>query len=241
MKKLMFVAVAVLAAATYADCGKEPVPQGECAEVYDVAMSLKTTVCKCKSLSTKINVPCGKEKITACVAWREVASKKVNGVIWACGCTCIDDTGSSLQWPDEQLFWIASDKIILQDTMEVDHLYRIGKKNEKVEFAANYGALRLAGTGTFDAKSMKVKKVSGNVAGLWVGPLDCSDDSGAICPNYDLCDPDPEAPQVDETVAYGTFTVKYNSSLSKKYADGKIVDPVSEKIWNLDIVDYYCE
>ena len=237
MKKLMFVAVAVLAAATYADCGKEPVAQGDCAEVYDVAMSLKTTVCKCKALTTKTLVPCGKEKSTDCVAWREVASKKVNGVIWSCGCTCIDYTGSSLQEPDDQLFWIAKDKIILADTMEVDHLYRIGKKNEKVEFAANYGALRLAGTGTFSGN--KVKKVSGNVAGLWLAQYDCADETlSSYCPNYDLCDI--ETVGVDETVAYGTFTVKYNSGLSKKFAAGK-ADPVSEKIWNYDLVDYYCE
>ena len=233
MKKLMFVAVAALATATYADCGKEPVV-GECAEVYDVVMNLKTTVCKCKALTTKA-VPCGKDSEEICLSWREVASKKVNGVIWACGCTCLDYAGSSLQDPDDQLFWIAKDKILLQDVMEIDHLYRIGKKNEKVEFAANYGALRLAGTGTFSGD--KVKKVSGNVAGLWLAAPECWDDT-AYCPNFDLCDTDQTG--VDETVAYGTFTVKYNSGLSKKFAAGK-ADPVSEKVLGYDLVEYYCE
>ena len=239
MKKLMFVAVAVLAAAAYADCGKEPVPQGECAEVYNVVMSLKTTVCKCKALTTKTAVPCGKETSTECVAWREVASKKVEGVIWSCGCTCIDYAGASIEDPDGQLFWIAKDKIILNDEIEIDHLYRIGKKNEKVEFAANYGALRLAGTGSFDAKNMKVKSVSGSVAGLWLAQYDCADETlSSYCPNYGICDLDLG---VDETVAYGTFTIKYNASTSKKFAAGK-ADPVNaEKFAKYEFVDYYCE
>ena len=55
-----------------------------------------------EKMSKKEKVPCGKAVTSMCVSWREVASKKVEGVIWSCGCTCIDYAGASIEDPDGQ-------------------------------------------------------------------------------------------------------------------------------------------
>jgi len=239
MKKLMIAAAAAaMIGGAYADCGLEPEEQADCAQVWDVKMSLKSTVCKTLYVGAKKADKCGMGgSEAACYCYREVASVAVKGVLGACDCEC--ETILNLT-DDDQYFWVEKNKVQLADKLAIDHLYRIGKKMEKVEFAAWFGALRLAGTGTYDTKNNVVKSVSGNVAGLWTAVFDCTGDCETVCPAFDLCDPDWESGLEVPTVAYGSFTIKYNSSFAKKFAQGK-KDLVSDKVAKWIIAEYYCE
>ena len=247
MKKLMIAALAAAAVGgAYAGCEKGE--DKNCAEVYDVSMTIKTTQCKCAAKTTVTKNACGKEKNTSCVAWREVTTKKVTGAIWSCTCSCDDDldTDSILQvtpeWWDyetsafdakgNQYFWFKSgDELDAANLMTFKYLGRIGKKNDKVEAAGTFGdGIYFAGFGSYDTKNSRVKNISGNLAGIWGAPYDCSSDdldNPEDCPVYQLCDGDTVLDDISWTAASGSFSVKYNSSKSKKLMANKL--PVTEK------------
>jgi len=253
MKKLMIAALAAASMGAFAACDKPDTPTSNCAEVYDVVFNLKTTKCKCSTVTTyTYGDACGKPTksgTSECVAWREIVSKKVNGVIWSCVCDCDADldADSVLQvtpvWWDyttvaadaqgNQYFWIAKDKYDLSDKslMTFTFLGRIGKDNKKVEAYGTFGAgISFAGFGTY--ASGRVSKISGNAAGYWGAPYDCASynaDDGVFtddCPAYQLCDPTQALEDFSTTAAYGTFSVKYNASKSKKLMAGKFVGNV---------------
>lgn len=87
--------------------------------------------------------------------------------------------------------------------------------------------LTFAGLGSFDKNNKVVKSVSGNFAGTAASPYYVG--KGVCEPaDYWLCDPLPAVMTYacaasDASVAYGTWSVKYNSSASKKYKDGYTV------------------
>lgn len=259
MKKLMIAAaVAAMGIGAYASCDKPEDKEVNCAEVYDVVFNLKTTKCKCSNKKqVTIGDECGKpvkDYSYDCVAWREIVSKKVNGVIWSCVCSCSTDLDveSTLQvtpaWWDyttvaadaqgNQYFWIAKDKYDLSDAslMTFTFLGRIGKDKKKVEAYGTFGTgISWAGFGTYDTKHDRVTKISGNAAGYWGAPYDCSsmdNVDGVIsytedCPAYKLCGDDPAVmDDYSTTAAYGTFSVKYNAAKSKKLMAGKFVGNV---------------
>ena len=258
MKKLMFAAVAAAAAGVFAACDRPDVVV-DGAEVYDVVINLKTTKCVCKNITTVNKTACEREVNTTCESWREVVSKKVNGVIWSCAITCSDDIGDAETplalepaWWDEiadpsesqgnQYFWLAKDKIILADTdlWTTKWIARIGKGNKKVEAFGTFGdGLNWAGFGAWDAKKVRVSKISGGIAGCWGAPYDCSSYDAdnkqytEDCPAYKLCDDDMKD-DYTKTAAYGTFSIKYNASKAKKLAAGKLVGnviPSAYKAW----------
>ena len=233
MKKLMIVAAALASTVAFADC--EIAQSANCAEVYDVVLNLKTTICKCSSNKVKSS-ECGivTSQQGPCVAWRQVASKKVQGVVFSCYCSCTEDvdnkqvlvqnpviwnelTGGTME--GNQYFWIAKDKIVLpaDDLLTIKWLARIGKSKNQVEAAGTFGeGIYVAGYGAFDTKNGHVKNISGNAAGVWGGPIDCSDETATeICPAYDPCDPNTAVDDFTKTFAAGTWTVKYNASKSK--------------------------
>jgi len=251
MKKLMIAAaVAAVSVGAFAAC-ERPDEVADGAEVYDVVVNLKTTKCVCKNVTTVTKTACERESTTTCESWRDVVTKKVNGVIWSCAITCSEDIGDKetplaldqVWWdyntnPQEsagtQFFWIAKDKIILaeNDLWQTKWIARIGKNNKKVEAFGTFGdGLNWAGFGTWDSKKYRVSKISGGVAGCWGAPYDCSsfdpdekkytDD----CPAYKLCE-DEVVEDITKTAAYGSFTIKFNSKKAKKLAAGKLVGNV---------------
>lgn len=252
MKKLMLTAALMASAVAFADCDIVDTPTGNCAEVYDVVLNLKTTECKCKITSTKTSSSeCGittHGKVEACVAWRQVVTKKVQGVIFSCYCDCTEDVpGSVLDgttfapaiWnglttdamSGNQYFWIAKDKAVLPETdlLNIKWLARIGKTKNQVEAAGTFGdGINVAGYGTYDVKNSRVKSISGNAAGVWGTTRDCSgedaDDDGFLdddCPAYQLCDATQAVDDFSKTFAAGTWSVKYNASKSKALANNR--------------------
>jgi hypothetical protein len=270
MKKLMILAAIAASTVAFADC---EIPQGgpvaNCAEVYDVVLNVKTTECKCQATKTKVtSSSCGITTTTPgaikCLSWRQIVSKKVEGVIFSCVCSCTtDNDGNNLdgaffapaKWDGaiaspmtgNQYFWITKDKIVLPDAdlLTIKHIARIGKTKAQVEAAGTFGdGINLAGTGAFDEKTGRVKNLSGSVAGVWTAPLDCDPDAqqGDVCPAWDLCHPTLVSATADKTFVAGTFTIKYNATKSKALASnannmwGKVV-PV--KVAQYDLATWY--
>lgn len=245
---MIAAAAAAFVGGVYAACDIET-PVRECAEVYDVVLNLKTTECKCSNQKIVTRgTECGiGTKTTAynCVAWRQVVTKKVQGLIWACSCDCTEGVDGSIldaavlapakydfaTGDGNQIFWIAKDKVILDSVLNISWLARIGKTNQHVEAAGKFGdGIQVAGYGAYDTKNMRVKNISGYAAGVWGGDIDCSDDTGTeICPAFKLCTPGEAVDDFSKTFAGGTWSVKYNASKSKAYFS-KGTFPVSAKI-----------
>lgn len=121
-----------------------------------------------------------------------------------------------------------------------DMINRIGKKAADVEVSATLddsngeGAaeLKLAGLGTIkdsikladptDPDSQTdcasyIASAKGNVAGfVKAGIGGCYYCDDVVCDVYDFCDCGSAGSDPDKTVAYGTWTMKYNASASKK-------------------------
>lgn len=81
--------------------------------------------------------------------------------------------------------------------------------------------LTFAGFGSYDKKNLRVKSVSGNFAGLQTPPrypkVGCD---GQLCPTatwWECCPLEFSAYASDPSVAYGSWSVKYNSSAVKKF------------------------
>ena len=232
MKKLMIAAAAAaMVGGAYAAC--DITPAAGCAEVYDVVLNLKTTECKCAGKTIKSKSACEIISTSSRVAWRQVVTKKVQGVIWTCTCDCTDDVDGSIldaavmapaYWDGSvgnQLFWIAKDKVQLDasDVLTISWLARIGKDNKQVEAAGTFGTgINVAGYGAYDVSNRRVKNISGYAAGVWGGDIDCTDSEEAeICPAYKLCTPGEAVADFSKTFAAGTWSVKFNASKSNAY------------------------
>ena len=270
MKKLMIAAAAAaLVGGAFADCERPQGPTTNCAEVYDVVLTLKTTECKCKSIKTKeYGSECGRQTVTPgqpeCVAWRQVVTKKIQGVIFNCTCSCTTDVDGSIldsavlapaiwngltteDMEGNQYFWIAKDKVVFDrdtDLLTIKWLARIGQKNTQVEAAGTFQeGINVAGFGAYDTKNARVKNISGSAAGVWAAPIDCSDEEGEeFCPAYKLCD-DEVLDNFSKTFASGNWSVKYNAAKSKALATnaknlwGKVVPAAVAKYTSYKAVD----
>ena len=268
MKKLMIAVAAMASAAAFADCERPTQNTANCAEVYDVVLNVKTTECKCKILTTKTSSSeCGRittGKTESCVAWRQIVTKKIQGVIFSCACSCTEDVQGSIldstvlapaiwngltteEMSGNQYFWVAKDKAIFDrdaDLLTIKWLGRIGKSMNQVEAAGTFQeGVTVAGYGAYDTKNGRVKNISGNVAGVTGAPIDCSDEAGEeFCPAYMLCEDTPLA-DYSKTFVSGTWSVKYNASKSKALASnaanlwGKIVPKAVQKYVSLKELD----
>ncbi len=188
-------------------------------QVYDFAMGIKTTVGK-----GKVTTSCGDEYV-----WRDGKSMKIRGVIAGCGCGAILANGSCQN--ALVLLWNETTKQqISNDVITAWVIQRIGKKGEKVEHMATFKCdefeVTLAGLGTW--KSSHLNTLSGNFGGVAVAPWlvtagSCTacgitpgseDQSVAVAPCEDgICTASDTS---DVTPMYGTYTLKFNSSKSKK-------------------------
>lgn len=215
MRKLVIMAAALVAASSFAQCvpGEEP-EEKDCAQVYNVTISVKTTVAKSGSLTTD-NGPCLPSDTTN-LCYRVKGSKSFKGYYWQCECGCDLFEDNVLD-----LFNKKTDAFeVYNGTIDWELLQRFGKKNTDVEAAASFegdtAEFYLMGFGKYDAKKYRVSSISGNVQAFFVAPYCeelCTPGSYAVA--YDLCTLEPI---LTDTIGTGTFSIKYNSSASKKLA-----------------------
>ena len=198
------------------------------ATAHKVAISLKTTANKAK----KIKQQCSD---AACTYWRQQATKKINGAIWA---ELDDCNGCTMTFEDQQVaLWDADGAIDAEFAIGVG---LIGKNvNSKTVEAYGtiagdeFGELAYGAFGTVvssvkknqcsdDDCSMYVKSLSGGIAGKLVAvPYEdaCADCDPIV---YEGCCDDV---QLEYTAAYGTIKISYDAALAKKviaYGDDAI-------------------
>lgn len=229
MKKLMIAAAtAAMIGGVFAACEDPidpPAAPIDCAIAYSFKATLNTTAAKYGKVTYKEDLGCGDyEKVTEYTCYREKGKKTLTGYYYACECAC--------DLADSDVFglalWDAKTKCLDENAaIEFEILQTFGKKFDKVEafFALETtdGEFMAAGMGSVDTKKGIVKSISGNIVGMMAAP-ECDDDCqdfdndlrfGAICEDADILD-------AGSTVAYGTWSLKYNSSISKKLLKGSI-------------------
>ena len=219
MKKLIVIALAI--------CGMSVMAASEYM-VYDFTMSAKTTKAKGKTSTS-----CGDEYV-----WRDSGAQKVRGVIAGCGCPSILANGSCEN--ALVLLWNETTKQqITNYTFSTWVVQRIGKKGEKAEHMAKIETdefeVTLAGLGTYKSDHVSV---SGNFAGVAAAPYlltrgsctacavtpDTEDQTVAVAPCEDgICT---AADNSDTTPFYGSYSLKYNQSKSKKASKSGITAKV---------------
>ncbi len=247
MKKLMIAAVTT-AMVGGAFAAPTCAPEETQPEVEDVALvySFKATVKTTKGLAQKgysitgNGTQCAPGDTTNvdCTVLRTKDSTKFEGWVYLCDNACALDTFSAVVWDSKR-------KVQLNDAAFTKTLLNVmGKKQTEAEYAwtfagtADYGddraqayALTGAGLGKFDVKNVRYSSFSGNFAGTAAASYDLKTKvaEAVLC----ACEPskvwacDDLATLTDsETVAYGSWTLKYNSSASKKYlANGYLKVP----------------
>ena len=159
---------------------------------------------------------------------RTAAALKIQGWSLYCDPNCGDFEAAEA----DEFFWRTKpSKAILGGGVTFEVANQIGKKGKNYEaaglavFTDKDGVtmyyLTFAGLGKYDTKKARVKSVSGNFAGIAAAPTsngtDCVD--GEKSKVWECCG----CPTLDaDSVAYGKWSVKYNKSIAKKYANGKL-------------------
>jgi len=216
MKKLMmFAAAMTIVGGAYAACTL-PVVSNDCALVYSMKVSAKSTVSKTK-------VDCDE------VCYRNKGSKSLKGYLYVCSCACEDFLDTASLWLEDSKY-----DQVLEGGIVWSFLNRIGKSEADAEGfwtaslensvdsesdAFMYAVLYGAGFGKFDSKTGLLKSMSGNVVGYAGAPYcekDCELGSYAIA--YPACDW--EATEEVPTAVSGTWSISLNKKLSEKYYSG---------------------
>ena len=179
-----------------------------CAMVYDLSMDLKTTEAKRAS----VKQGCAEDSV---VCYRVPSSQRLKGVLVNCGCTCEALVNAKLYvWDDKTKFMY-----VKAGTMDWRQLARIGKSNTEVEVAWAFDDLFMCmGFGRFDVNNERITSISGKVVGA-LPDRSCSENcpQGAAILTYDPCTSEVNEP--DATIAYGSWTLRYNRTASKRYAE----------------------
>ena len=225
MNKLMIAAVAaVVAGGAFAECSyikKITVKENDPAWAYKWKFSGKT--------SKAVKAPCNSVNYIS----RTSTSLKIQGWSLYCDPQCGDFEAMEA----DEFFWRTKPSKITLDggvTFEVANI--IGKKGKNyeafgvAEFASadtQLYTLYLAGFGKYDSKKDRVTSISGNFAGIAAAPK--SDDQhcedGEVSKVWECCG----CPTLNaDSIAYGKWSIKYNKSMAKKYANGKLDE---EKIY----------
>jgi len=232
MNKMMIAAALALTmgAVVKADtCGDpDPIEPGPCALWYDVAISVKTTGAKSKKVKVECDDP---EK----VCYRVTSSKSFKGIYASCGCECDDFKGAVLY------LWNTKEKLIYAfgEPVTWSKLWRIGKPSSKdgagtdveADLTFDGGAFSFwaQGFGKFDVSKGHVQKINGSLVGNLFAPMcavSCDDDIPALVWDCDGVADD----AAENTVAFGTWSMKYNKTKSAKLANSNVVVlPVSFK------------
>lgn len=238
MKKLMIAAAsAAIVGGAFAACTPSPTPTCDEAWVYTWTFSGKTTtgyLVKGSSWSSGKCTP-GGGSIADC-AIRIPSSLKIQGYTYLCCPECGGWTDIAADWEAFYTTKPTKEYIASNTGVKIRFGHVIGKKAKDFELFGNFNAattdsgerynLAFAGLGKYDLKNTRISSVSGNFAGLMEVPhyheydatiggcpeawyWDCT---GTIYAGHDM------------SVAYGSWSMKYNSSASKKYfKDGTMV------------------
>ena len=223
MKKLVATAVALLSiSGAYAQiCGEPdttPDSTTSIALVYNFTASVKTTAGKLGKVTVSKATDCD-EAVTDDLCYRKIVSKSVKGYYWGCNTTCptLDDDASfktmnlhltAKGWYDGVLSpdvtWAKVDKFG-QKMTDVEVFF--SAIDEDADFSAT-----LMGFGKWDTKYGRISSLSGNIQIVLPGPVceGCDEDTDALA--YDIC----TLAESNTTIAYGSWSMKYNSSASKK-------------------------
>jgi hypothetical protein len=236
MKKLMIVAVAAaMAGVAFAD-----------AQVYDYKFSLKSTTCKEGKVGKNTYFEqMGIAERGEEIAYRTSASVVLLGVTWGCNCEdALFQNGWNMRtlsngqnvWDGGIFWWQKGDFFGGSYDASVitwDMINRIGKKGTDVELAFTLddsngrgeAEIKAAGLGTIkdiglsagtDCEGSYIKSAKGSAAGyIAPGQGGCYYCDDVVCDVYDFCDC-MGLSDAGKTVAFGNWTMKYNSSASKK-------------------------
>ncbi len=224
MKKLMMFAAAVtIVGGAYAQGCGEPEPE-DCALAYDVKLSVKTTVPDSKA-GYVLPSHCGDPVTNAATCFRKTGKKTIQGFFYVCECEC-DSLNSGTSW------YLWDKKAKVGETMPASISFHvIGRKKSDVEVyvtlspdedgVLNDGTLYLAGFGKWDTKNCRVKSASGNFAGQIAPPkcndaLSCDEAAAYVCDDQASSGCALRADNTVDTVAFGTWSIKYSSSKVKK-------------------------
>lgn len=232
MKKMLaFASALVIASGAMAQCS--PTVTTTYGQVYKLTMSLKTTKGYLATGTTGNVCAPG----TSCTIYREKDSISVCGWIYDCTRSCdLIATGTTVAWETKRKTQI------LNPTFTWAFVNVMGRKQTYAEGAWTFAgdleydtsrkqtlALTGAGIGSYSEKNGYFTSLSGNVAGTMTASYDLKTKKSESC----TCDPSQIwkcadlATLVDsDTVAYGTWSMKYNSAASKKYgANGSLTVP----------------
>lgn len=154
---------------------------------------------------------------------------------------CEPDCGDFETMQADEIFWMTKpDKVVLDGGIELEVANVIGKKAKEYEAAglANFKEivdnveiadyqLFFAGLGKYNTKKYMPSSIKGNFAGIRTAPKYVKDNGRCLSPDLltatvwpcDDCSCPTETP---DSVAYGKWTVKFNSSKAKKYAAGTL-------------------
>jgi len=234
MKKLMIAAaVAAIGAGAFAQNNCAPTPG---VLVYQISMTVKTTkgvVSKSAGGGNVCTPGGGQGQAPACIILRTKDTTKFSGWIYDCtdGCNLVE-TGTAVVWDSKRKAQLTG------AAFTTTFLNVMGTKKKDAEWAwtfagtADYSAygfatqayaLTGAGYGKFDGK--KYTSFSGEFAGTTGASFDLA--SKTCCDPSQIWKCDALTALVDsDTVAFGTWAVKYNASASKKYKnDGTLKVP----------------
>ena len=228
MKKLMIAAAAaaMVGGAYAAPCAPDT-PDTDCASVYSFKLNVKTT----KGVALKTTgsgSQCVPGQMSDCTVIREKDSTVIQGWIYECTCGCdVAATGSVIAWDSKRKAKVDA------PTFTKTLLNVIGKKQNVAEWAWTF-----AGTAEYDVNRSQAYELTGAGYGTFSKGLYRSfsgNFAGTAKASYDLktklgeatscaCDPsqvwacDALNDLTDaSTVAFGTWTAKYDASASKKY------------------------
>jgi len=221
MKKLMmFAAAMTIVGGAFADCGETAT--NNCALVYDVTVSLKTTLPKSGSVTTSVSC----SDVTGVICYRVPGTMALKGFYTACACDCDSFLGGTLTLWNPKAKALATEGLMNWTVFNL-----IGKTETDIEAlwsmvdATDGTGLSGAGFGKWDAKADRVSSISGDVVGKLLPP-ECQV-SGCPAAVAFPCS-ETQEDSIGFTIAYGTWSMKYNATQSKKLAttgDGSLSWP----------------
>lgn len=256
MKRIMITTMLAAVCMTVAT-GEETLPE---AQVYEIKVTVKTTVANKGKLSPKKN-PFVTDGSTG-IIYRKQVSQTYKGITWGCDCETIFGVWGTLPGNSKvvagSVIWNTKKPydIILLDDMHWHVMNAIDKNGDKCECAWTIGEstdtssafLSFAGFGNLKLKTVKdddgdlvldgcgsyLTSVNGNASGWMPAPRIETPGRAAICTfcgviqeGEDASSETAEAwshcPCLDDTerdftAVSGTWSIKYNASLSKKLA-----------------------
>lgn len=241
MKKLMIVAAAtaLVGVASAFDCQlvTPNTPSVQTAAVHAWKFKGKTTegvkVGKTIAGSSGSDCVIGTPSTTDTCYIRVPASLAIQGYTYICDNCCDAFKAGTAGYTAAEFYATKPHKSGLTSTITFDVAHIIGKTAKQYEaegdatfvttaqgISEQY-ALRFAGLGSYDLKKGTPTSISGNFAGKVTSPYYVDSRTHVCAPaDYWTCAPIFAGDPTAASVAYGTWSVKYNSSASKKFLNG---------------------